>query len=73
MTDRLGGIGSALFVVLGDAAGWLYFFTPAGHLLHEYNTGEQHPAAAVVVAAAAAAAVVVQAAAAVAASLLISV
>jgi hypothetical protein len=39
LTDRPGRAGSPLFVVLGDAAGTLYFFTPGGHLLYEYDTG----------------------------------
>eukprot|EP00775_Hariotina_reticulata_P007972 gene7972-8170_t len=33
--------GSPVYVALGDAAGWLYFFTPQGHLVYEYNTGKQ--------------------------------
>lgn len=37
-TDRPNS-GSGMFVVLGDAAGRLYFFTAAGHLLFEHDTG----------------------------------
>lgn len=37
-TDRPNS-GSGMFVVLGDAGGRLYFFTAAGHLLFEHDTG----------------------------------
>jgi hypothetical protein len=40
VTDRLGSGGSGMFVVLGDAAGRLYFFTAAGHLFFEHDTGD---------------------------------
>jgi hypothetical protein len=39
ITDRAGGGGNGMFMVLGDAAGRLYFFTAAGHLLVEHDTG----------------------------------
>lgn len=39
MTDRAKLAGSPLYTVLGDQTGRLYFFTPQGHLLHEYDTG----------------------------------
>ncbi|KAF8062075.1 hypothetical protein HT031_004335 [Scenedesmus sp. PABB004] len=35
----LRGPDAPLYVVAGDAAGWLYFFTPAGNLVHEHDTG----------------------------------
>ena len=31
--------GLSRFIVVGDAKGKLYFFTPQGHLLAEYHTG----------------------------------
>eukprot|EP00878_Enallax_costatus_P018174 GHUV01019122.1.p1 GENE.GHUV01019122.1~~GHUV01019122.1.p1 ORF type:complete len:163 (+),score=37.03 GHUV01019122.1:428-916(+) len=40
MTDRPAGGGGAWCVVLGDAAGHLYFFTPQGHLLFEHDIGQ---------------------------------
>lgn len=39
MTDRGKLAGGPLYVVLGDQAGRLYFFTSEGHLLHEHDTG----------------------------------
>jgi hypothetical protein len=39
-TDRQGNAGGAMFVVLGDASGRLYFFTADGNLLYEHDTGD---------------------------------
>jgi hypothetical protein len=39
MTDRSKLAGGPLYTVLGDQTGRLYFFTPQGYLLHEYDTG----------------------------------
>lgn len=41
MTDRGKLAGGPLYVVLGDQAGRLYFFTAEGHLLHEHDTGAE--------------------------------
>jgi hypothetical protein len=41
MTDRGKFAGGPLYVVLGDQAGRLYFFTAEGHLLHEHDTGAE--------------------------------
>jgi hypothetical protein len=46
MTDRSRLAGGALYLVLADQAGRLYFFTPQGQLLHEYDTGGRRRAAA---------------------------
>lgn len=43
MTDRPRLAGGALYLVLADQAGQLYFFTPQGQLLHEYDTGVSSP------------------------------
>jgi hypothetical protein len=43
MTDRAKLAGRPLYLVLGDYAGRLYFFTQQGHLMHEYDTGTAVP------------------------------
>jgi hypothetical protein len=40
ITDRQSNAGGAMFAVLGDASGRLYFFTADGNLLYEHDTGE---------------------------------
>lgn len=41
MTDKSKLAGGPLYLVLADEAGRLYFFTPQGQLLHEFDAGGQ--------------------------------